>query len=350
MARLMRPARSSSHLHLEPSARIELAIGPVPGDCSAAEPRWRGGPGRTRTVTLPGAGRVRFQLRYEPSCCFRVIGGTRTRTSSSTDSRAALTRRSPCFRSAWRESNRRLPLIGRLHWPLCYRRMVGVVGLEPTASRSRTARASRCATPLRYGGEQRSRTSRPELGHPLSRRAPGTDAGRTLRDGGWRKERESNPQGSSLVRFRDGCHRHVGLSFQRSAPLPSRGKRLGGSGGNCTPVHRFKRPLQPNFCYRPRTARRARQPHPLESNQDLPLFGRTRRPATPEWEKEGVMAMHPSSSTIELSQSETVSSGPRIRTWNSRSRAARPAVGPVRIAGRSVLSGRRLPPGGAPGS
>ena len=50
-------------------------------------------------------------------------------------------------------------------------------------------------------------------------------------------------------------------------------------------------------------------------------------------------ARHPSSSTVKLSESEfkTESSGPRVRTWISRFRAARLAIGPVRIAnaGRS---------------
>jgi hypothetical protein len=45
------------------------------------------------------------------------------------------------------------------------------VGIEPTTSRSRTVRAAAAL-------------------HPA-----------------WWKERESNPQGSSLIRFRDGCHR-----------------------------------------------------------------------------------------------------------------------------------------------
>lgn len=76
------------------------------------------------------------------------------------------------------------------------------------------------------------------MGHPLSRRAPGTDAGRTLRYSP-RKERESNPQGSSPPVFKT-----VAIA---ALACPS----IRGSGGNRTHVLRFKRPVQPSFCYRP---------------------------------------------------------------------------------------------------
>ena len=220
------------------------------------------------------------------------------------------------------------------------------MGLEPTASRSRTARASRCATPLCYGGEQRSRTSRPSW---ATRLAGGHLA--PMQDGLSVMEEGEGVEPSRLVArpFSRRMPSPIGLSFQRPAPLPSRERRLGGSGGNCTPVLRFKRPLQPNFCYRP--GRRAERASPTPRSRTRTFRSSDgRADQLRQGGKDGVLAMHPSSSTIELSQSETMSSGPRIRTWNSRFRAARPAIGPVRIAGRSVPSGRRLPPGGAPGS
>ena len=89
------------------------------------------------------------------------------------------------------------------------------MGLEPTTSRFQTARACRCTTPRwwrrcgRRAGESNPQT---RLGHPLSRRAPGTDAGRTLHV---RAAEGEGVEPSRLIaaRFQDGRHRHVGLPF-----------------------------------------------------------------------------------------------------------------------------------------
>jgi hypothetical protein len=85
-----------------------------------------------------------------------VIGGTRTRTAGFTDPCASLTPRSPC----------------------CVSAAVRPEGVEPSSAAYQAA-----ALPLCYGRrERRAGESNPQIDndHPLSRRAPGTDAGRTL--------------------------------------------------------------------------------------------------------------------------------------------------------------------------
>jgi hypothetical protein len=123
-----------------------------------------------------------------------------------------------------------------------------------------------------------------------------------------RKERESNPQGSSPPVFKT-----VAIA---TLACPSRLVEGGGSGGNRTRVLRFKRPVQPSFCYRP--------------------------VVPPDGESVGMGCWrHPCLRTVELSENTSVRSGPRSRTRSSRFRAARPAIGPVRITGR-VRSAQRF--------
>ena len=113
------------------------------------------------------------------------------------------------------------------------------------------------------------------MGHPLSRRAPGTCAGRTLQisRGGrdrtcdltvpnrarcrcatprfvLRKERESNPQGSSLIRFRDGCHHPLAC--------PSRAVVVGRVGIEPT-SYGLRDRCNASICYRPVAPMREKQ-------------------------------------------------------------------------------------------
>jgi hypothetical protein len=157
--------------------------------------------------------------------------------------------------------------------PLCYgRRKLSRGGGNRTHDLTVPNRARfRCATPRgRSGGEQGSRTLRSVWttrladGHlapvqdGLSVRRKGREsfragtvrlrtpaatethsggeaAGREAAPYAWRKERESNPQGSSLIRFRDGCHHPLACPSMNCCR---------GSGGNRTHVLRFKRPVQ----------------------------------------------------------------------------------------------------------
>jgi hypothetical protein len=213
--------------------------------------------------------------------------------------------------------------------PLCYRRTS--TGRSGGSRTHGLTVPNRARLPLRHTpvlfhccGEQGSRTPRPEW---ATRVADGYLAPMQEDSPCWRKERESNPQGSSLARFRDGCHPHVGSSFQRLALL-----RYSGSGGNrdrrssspvrakragarsATTTHEVGRAgIEPAFfglrdrcnasvCYRPDS-----WPHPPESNRNLPRFGRTRRPATPEWEQMGCWLGHPSSSAMQFSRSRRTS-------------------------------------------
>jgi hypothetical protein len=158
VARLMRPACSSSYLRKtsgEPSARIELAVFPIPGDCSASELRWRCG----------------------------VIGGNRTLTSRATFSRAAVTLRPPRAGPPGRTRT----VIGRSSGgctAVVLRadgELVGAMGLEPTTSRSRTARAATAQHPFvferatRCGGSGENRTRVLRFKRPLQRPAFATD-------------------------------------------------------------------------------------------------------------------------------------------------------------------------------
>ena len=120
-------------------------------------------------------------------------------------------------------------------------RSVGEAGIEPATSRSRTARAAAALHPERHEpAESKGVEPSDPWDHPLSRRAPGADAGRTLH--GWRKERESNPQGSSLIRFRDGCHHPLAC--------PSRAVVVGRVGIEPT-SYGLRDRCNASICYRP---------------------------------------------------------------------------------------------------
>jgi hypothetical protein len=280
----MRPARSSSYLRgslCRATGESRTRTDPVPGECSTSELQWRWW---TRRDSNPQISRVRA------GC-------------------ASVALRAQTFFPSWGDRRESNPHSGS-HRPVrCPYATTTVIlaavrpeGIEPSSTAYRAA-----ALPLCYGRriERRAGDSNPQthvVGHPLSRRAPGTCAGRTLQisRGGrdrtcdltvpnrarcrcatprwllWRKERESNPQGSSLIRFRDGCHHPLAC--------PSRNVLRRGSGGNRTHVLRFKRPVQLQHLL---PTRSNRLPHPSESNRDLPCFGRTRRPPTPEWEDGG---------------------------------------------------------------
>lgn len=115
-----------------------------------------------------------------------VVGGNRTRTPGVTDPCASLTRRPPWLFCCGPP--------GRNRTVVC-RLSGGCTSLVLRAEMTESGRQGSNlrphgpeprALPLRYtprncsGGEQGSRTLR-SVDHPLSRRAPGTDAGRTLR-------------------------------------------------------------------------------------------------------------------------------------------------------------------------
>jgi hypothetical protein len=248
---------------------------------------WVDSEGFEPSLSRVRAGCASFALRAHG-----VIGGNRTRTPGVTDPCASLTRRPPCR---------------------CVAAAVRPEGIEPSSTAYRAA-----ALPLCYGRRRTSRRagdSNPQTrvaGHPLSRRAPGTCAGRTLQSVGevgiepttsrsrtvraapalhpaWRKERESNPQGSSLIRFRDGCHHPLAC--------PSR-SCVGGSGGNRTHVLRFKRPVQRQHLLPTRVARMAPplgvEPRPSALQADA----QTSYARVGKW---GIWR-YPSSSTMQLSK------------------------------------------------
>ncbi len=111
----------------------------------------------------------------------RADGGNRTRDSDMASPRVTTTLRPQEF-AIWAE------------------------GFEPPAARFQTEPSSADVRPDRGG--QGSRTLRSPCGdHPLSRRAPGTGAGRTLQNKRSGRGGSRTRKAVTLGRFRGGCHR-----------------------------------------------------------------------------------------------------------------------------------------------
>ena len=199
------------------------------------------------------------------------------------------------------------------------------------------------------------------MGHPLSRRAPGTDAGRTLRDFSAAEGEGVEPSRLIATRFQDGRHRHIGLPFQKAvgrAGIANRrcshsrtvAKRPVPRSG--TPSHAVGRAgIANRRCSHSRTV--AKRPVPRSGTPSHAVGRAGIEPASyglrdrcnpafatdplipPDGEPVGMGCWrHPCLRTVELSENTSVRSGPRSRTRISRFRAARPAIGPVRITGR----------------
>lgn len=142
---------------------------------------WVDSEGFEPSLSRVRAGCASFALRAHG-----VIGGNRTRTPGVTDPCASLTRRPPCVAAAVRpegiEPSSTAYRAAAL--PLCYgRRKLSRGGRDRTCDLTVPNRARcRCATPRgTVVAESKGVEPSDPLDHPLSRRAPGTDAGRTLR-------------------------------------------------------------------------------------------------------------------------------------------------------------------------
>jgi hypothetical protein len=125
--------------------------------------------------------------------------------------------------------------------------------------------------------------------------------------------------------------------------------------GSRTLMARLMRPACSSSYLREQTLRNTpskncdRWSHPSESNRDLPRFGRTRYLCARMGRETGCSrgTPRPPLCGCQRPRFETSSSGPRTRTRISRVKAARRAVGPVRIAGTPLPSGRDGPLGEA---
>ena len=206
----MRPACSSSHRRDSNSRSVPYRGTARPLSHGGNS---RGGGSRTHDLTVPNRARC---LCATPRC--GGPGGTRTLT---------------------------LPVAGRVRFHCATSPLGQSTGLAPVLRGSPPR-----ALLLRYdhhAAESEGVEPSDPLGHPLSRRVPGTDAGRALQS---RKGRESNPQGSSLTRFRDGRHHQLACPSSPPGETRTRVSRVSGEGTHrCATGDRVSRMgIEPTSC------------------------------------------------------------------------------------------------------